>query len=86
MLELHYVFYVQQLGYVKAYVRYNNRAITYFFVNCTDEAMSRLRASILKCPHFAERLFFVDAVVAEVFSKSVHMESEQTRGKLRDYV
>jgi hypothetical protein len=86
MLELHYVFYVQQLGHVKAYMRCKNRATTYFFVNCADEAVSRLRTSILRNPYLAERLFFVDAVVANVFSKSVDADSEQIRSKLRDYV
>jgi hypothetical protein len=53
----------------------NNRATTYFFVNCADEAMSQLRVSFLNNPYLAERLFFVDAVVADVFSKFVHVES-----------
>jgi hypothetical protein len=86
ILELHYVFYVQQLGHVRAYVRCNSHSTTYFFVNCADEAMSRLRARILKHPHLAERLFFVDAVVADVFSKLVHLDSVKTRSNLRDYV
>jgi hypothetical protein len=40
--------------------------------------MSRLRTSFLENPRLPEQLFFVDAVVADVFSKFVHVESEQT--------
>lgn len=86
MVELHYVFYVQQLGHVKVYMKHQAGMTVYFIVNCTEEATSRLRSSFYNRPHLAARLFFVDAVVADEFLKSLHIESEETRTSLRDYV